>query len=806
MGTSLSIRRSAKDYANCTKTELIALLRDMGEKISTLEGAEPSESNENIEKQLSRFCLDNLQRPVLWMKRDGGIVYANNAASRSWGYSSSKLLTMRFWDLDTNCPAERWKEKWFNTKEHMVSTFNSRLRTFDGRKIPYEVEVFFTRVDGEEFICAIANIECSLALIEKRFEFERDFANDLIENAKVLICVLDRDDRFIYINPYMEKASGYALHDIIGRQWIQTLIPKADQKAASELFRKVICAMDVAPETFPIVTKDGKVLIIEWFDSVRRDINGETVGYYVVGRDITSRKMAEDALLISEEKFRTLAENSSDFIMRCDEQMRIIYVNPAGIALLKLDFAEILGKSFHELGIAADVSDVWENKLSEVFKSGSSQQCLYELKHGKTAMLVDWRATPEFSPDGEIRSVLCVSRDITALKRAADEKAELQAQLRQSQKMEALGRLAGGIAHDFNNLLTTIIGYCELSVRTAIDDESSRGRLEEIHRAAMSAANLTKQLLTFSRHQTGSPQIVNIKEVLLEMNRMLRRIIGDDIVLETVADDNLWDVRVDPGQIEQVIMNLAVNARDAMPDGGRLTVEVKNVNADNGFTEKYSGMVKGQYVMINVEDTGMGITNDIKSKIFEPFFTTKEAGKGTGLGLSTVYGIVKQSGGVIQVYSQPDRGTVFEIYLPKAESETVKVGEEISRTDIPKGTEEILVVEDHDSVRKLTVEILEKQGYRVYSARNGQEAYEISRNREVPIQLLIADVVMPGMSGVDLYELVSRRWPETKVLYMSGFAPQSVIQREVFKNKKIFIQKPFNPANLAAKVREVLDG
>lgn len=378
-------------------------------------------------------------------------------------------------------------------------------------------------------------------------------------------------------------------------------------------------------------------------------------------------------------------------------------------------------------------------------------------------------------------------------------------QLRQSQKMEAVGQLAGGVAHDFNNLLTAITGYSELTLRDLDDNSPFRAKITEIRKAGERAASLTRQLLAFSRKQILQPKVLDLNAVIPEMDKMLRRLIGEDIALETVLDSSLGQVKADPGQIEQIIMNLCINARDAMPHGGRLTIETSNVDLEQAYSNQQVVLRPGHYVMMSVSDNGCGMTADTQARIFEPFFTTKELGKGTGLGLSTVYGIVKQSEGSIWVYSEVGSGTTFKIFLPRVDEVALSENLRQKSRSAPGGSETVLLVEDEDIVRALSTEILERCGYRVVTAADGQEGLRVCKEFEGRIDLMITDVVMPHMSGRELAEHLARLRPDTRVLYMSGFTDDAIVRHGVLDEGVSFIQKPFSPDSLAIKAREVLD-
>jgi two-component system, cell cycle sensor histidine kinase and response regulator CckA len=388
-------------------------------------------------------------------------------------------------------------------------------------------------------------------------------------------------------------------------------------------------------------------------------------------------------------------------------------------------------------------------------------------------------------------------------KKADERLALLDQMLRQSQKMEAIGRLASGIAHDFNNLLAVIVSYTDMLIRDGILPQPRGEDLQEIHTAAMRAAELTRQLLAFSRRQVLEPRILDLNEVITSLDRMLRRVIGSDVSLTTIPSSDLGRIKADYGSVEQVIVNLAVNARDAMPGGGRLIIETANVDLDETYAAEHFGLTAGPHVMVAVTDTGTGIPRDVQPRIFEPFFTTKETGKGTGLGLSTVLGIVQQSGGSIFVYSEPGKGTTFKLYFPRTDEAATQV-----RTSAPPenlvGTETVLVVEDDSSVRRAVARVLQNYDYRVIHADTPNKALELCGSSE-GVDVLITDVVMPEMSGRELAERAIALRPELRVLYVSGYTDNTILDRGALAPGIHFLQKPFTPEALGRKVREVIE-
>jgi two-component system cell cycle sensor histidine kinase/response regulator CckA len=399
--------------------------------------------------------------------------------------------------------------------------------------------------------------------------------------------------------------------------------------------------------------------------------------------------------------------------------------------------------------------------------------------------------------EGHVEYYETFVRDVTDQRR-------LQQQLLQSQKMEAVGRLAGGIAHDFNNLLTVITSYSELMLGSLENDDPKRDDLEQVRKAAHGAAALTRQLLTFSRQQVVEPRVISLNEVVESLEKILQRVIGEDVELATTLAPDLGAVRADVGQIEQVLMNLTVNARDAMPTGGKITIETANIEHDPDYARDRGGAAVRRFVMLAVSDTGCGMDEATKARIFEPFFTTKEPGRGTGLGLATVYGIVNQSGGFIWVYSEPGRGTSFKIYLPQVDA-TPEGAIAAPGARVARGTETVLLVEDAAAVRAVTRQILERHGYTVLEAPNGDAALRLAEQHDGAIHLLLTDVVMPLLSGRQMAEQLVRVRPDTKVLYASGYTDDSVVRHGVLELGTAYLQKPFSPESLARKVREVLD-
>jgi len=416
---------------------------------------------------------------------------------------------------------------------------------------------------------------------------------------------------------------------------------------------------------------------------------------------------------------------------------------------------------------------------------------------------------PHAFSEEDISSLQILAEVLSECFRRLDDLGNLEAkeeQLRQSQKMEAIGQLAGGVAHDFNNLLTVITGYCRLLLKKCDPDSLQHTSVQEIQSAGERAATLVRQLLVFSRRQIIQPEVLDLNQVVADMDKMLQRLIGEDVELVSTREPELGKVEADPGQLEQVLMNLAVNARDAMPEGGQLTIETTNVDLDQEYAERHVEVQSGPYVMLAVSDTGIGMDKETQTRIFEPFFTTKKSGEGTGLGLSTVYGIIKQSGGHIWVYSEPGQGTTFKVYLPRVEDgATSRPSQDAVDSADLEGSETVLVVEDDETVRKLVERMLQEHGYGVLGARRGEEALQLCVQHEGGIDLLLTDMVMPGMNGRELSERLTTLRPELKVLYMSGYADRAINRRDLITPETPFLQKPFSPEELLRQVRQILE-
>ena len=513
------------------------------------------------------------------------------------------------------------------------------------------------------------------------------------------------------------------------------------------------------------------------------------------------RKQSEVRLRESEERFRELAENVREVFFVSDAATgRLLYTNPAYEEVFRhsREYAYSKPLAWRETVHPDDQARMMGAPPAIAQAGEMTLDTFRVVRPDGTIRWVRSRTTPVKNGSGKLGRVVGIAEDITELKHAED-------QFHKAQKMEAVGRLAGGIAHDFNNLLVAIIGTAELLLDGMGPDDPQRADVQEIRKAGARAAELTQQLLAFSRQQVLETKVLEVNGLVADLDKLLRRLIGEDVELKTVLASDLGHVRTDPGQLEQVIVNLAVNARDAMPQGGRLTIETADVELDESYTRAHEPVRPGRYVMIAVSDTGTGMSEGTKARIFEPFFTTKEQGKGTGLGLATVYGIVKQSDGYVWAYSEMGEGTTFKIYLPRVDQPAAPRQRATPEDARPRGTETIFLVEDDEQVRESTRRMLGSLGYRVTVADSGEQAFALLDRHQGALHLLVTDVVMPRISGRRVVEQSRVRRPGLKALYLSGYTDEAIVRHGVLEGGVPFLQKPFSLDGLARKVRDVLD-
>ncbi|TAJ08793.1 MAG: PAS domain S-box protein [Nitrospirae bacterium] len=592
-------------------------------------------------------------------------------------------------------------------------------------------------------------------------------------------------------NEAYAKMFGYTVPEVIGKHVLDFVAPES-RTLVSESVREAL----EAPYEAVKVRKDGTLLFCEVI-SRTYEYQGRKARLAAI-RDITARKKAEAEAGRVQALLGSIVEHSPNmFFVKDAQDLRFVLFNKAGEELVGYKREEMIGKNDYDF-FPKDEADFFTAKDREVLASGRLLEIPEEpiqTRH-KGLRYLRTLKVPILDQEGRPRYLLGLSEDITDRK-------HLEEQLRQSQKMEAVGQLAGGVAHDFNNLLTGILGYCDLALERIGEQDPLRSDMGEIKKAGDRAAALTRQLLAFGRRQVLQPKVLDLNLVVADLERLLRRLIGEHIELGTRLAPALGQVKADPGQVQQVLMNVVLNARDAMPQGGRLTIETANVQAGRIGPNRHGSVQPGPYVMVEVADTGCGMDAGTLERIFEPFFTTKETGKGTGLGLSTVYGIVIQSGGCLEVQSEPRRGTKFTIYLPFVEEAAGDV-QGIQAPEVTAGTGTVLLVEDEDIVRNMVRSVLDQNGYRVLEARGGNEAVRLAQQHEGTIHLLLTDVVMPLMSGPEVVRRLLPLRPDMKILFMSGYAGEDVLAHGLSGKGNVFLQKPFTPSVLLSKVRETL--
>jgi two-component system, cell cycle sensor histidine kinase and response regulator CckA len=627
-------------------------------------------------------------------------------------------------------------------------------------------------------------------------ESERRFSA-MFGNVELVSLMLDREARITYCNDYLLQLTGWRREEVIGRDWFELFIPHGRDNL-KEVFSALLADLPSASHhENEILTRSGGLRLIQWNNTVLRSAAGEVIGTASIGEDVTHRKEAEAALRESEERFRATFEQAAAGMGYTTLEGRYVRVNQRFCDIVGYTRDELLARTFQDI---THPDDLERDLLAQRQLLAGELQTLarekrYLHKDG-SVVWIDLTVSMLREPSGEPKYLIAVVQDITARK-------QLEQELFHAQRMEGVGQLAGGIAHDFNNLLTVISGRSHLALEKLQPADPLRRDLDLIQKTAKRAAALTRQLLAFSRKQVLQPRVVDPNDMVDNSTNLLKRLIGENIELVFVPAPAIGRVRVDPGQLEQVIINLAVNARDAMPGGGRLTIETSNITLDAGYAARHVGVTSGPYVMLAVSDGGVGMDAPTRARIFEPFFTTKGPGKGTGLGLATVYGIVKQSSGHIRVYSEPGVGTVFKIYLPRTDA--APEAEPSGDTTLPRGTETILLVEDEAEVRALAREVLEGLGYTLLEATNAAEAVLIAERHVGLINLLLTDVVMPRMSGRALAEAVTAVRPETTVLFMSGYTDDAIVRHGVLEAGVQLLEKPFTLQTLAVKVRAVLD-
>lgn len=726
----------------------------------------------------------------------GNIIDANNSAATFYGWTREQLQQMRIQDVNT-LPPEEIKQEMERARSNKRNYFEFNHQMASGSV--RDVEVFSSKIQAKEkdLLHSVIHDITARKQAEKDLRESEESFSQLFESAPVPMAYASEVDgyRGTTWNEAWYRTFGYARKEADGRSgndiglWV-------DSSDRSRFLEMAHGQNDVTDFETLLRRRDGAVRNCSVFGRfIDRAGHRLLTAVYL---DITDRKQTEEAL-----RFTHFAiEHMADAAFWMTSDARFFYVNQAACRALGYSSDELVRMSVADIGPEFPMetwADHW-NELRE--KRHLVFQTTHRTKGGRVYPVELHSNFVEV--DG--REYNCAfARDITEQKRVNEEREKLQAQLSQAQKMESVGRLAGGVAHDFNNMLGAILGYTELGMMKVSATDPTHGTLKDIQKAAQRSVDLTRQLLAFARKQTVAPKVLDLNETLEGMLKMLRRLIGENIHLSWLPGKDLGRLRMDPSQIEQLLANLCVNARDAIHDTGKIIVETAAVTLDEADRAGHMGMVPGEYVLLAVSDNGCGMDTETLSHLFEPFFTTKEVGKGTGLGLATVYGMVKQNNGFIDVHSEPGQGTTFRIYLPRNTAENGPKTKKGAAPPALHGRETILLVEDEPMILDITMKMLERQGYTVRTAATPGEAIRLAREHAGEIQLLMTDVVMPEMNGRDLAKNLLSLYPNLKRLFMSGYTADVIAHHGVLDEGVQFIQKPFSMQTLAAKVREVLD-
>ncbi|WP_155315687.1 PAS domain S-box protein [Desulfosarcina alkanivorans] len=738
--------------------------------------------------ELTQFTVDRASIGCTWIRQDGRFFYVNDQACRSLGYDRQELLKMSVPDIDPEFDAAAWSNYWNLLIRDRVRTFESTHRRKDGRTFPVEIVANYVEFGGQAYSCAFITDISERKQIEQVLELTQ-FA---IDRASLACFWMDPDGHFFYVNDQACRSLGYSREELLQKCGYD-IDPGFTAELCRNCWNRIRLERVVTFETSH-QRKDGTLFPVE-ITANFVEFGGNEYGC-LFARDITESKRAEEALRL----FQFSIDRASDAVFWLDREGNFPYVNDQACRSLGYSREELLGMRLWDVDPGFP-QDVWSTKWQEMKAVGNRTFETTHRRRDGTDFPVEVSTNRIHFGDKELH--VAFVRDISERKQAEAEKSKLESQLFQSQKMESIGRLAGGVAHDFNNMLGVILGYADLMKADMTPGDPLLNNLIEIEKAAVHSRDITTQLLAFSRKQVVAPRRLDLNDRIREVKSTLARMIGEDVDLQFFPGDGLWAVKFDPTQFEQILINLAVNARDAMPDGGQLIVETVNTHMDDAYCRDLLGFIPGDYVQLSVSDNGFGMDSETLSHVFEPFFTTKEVGKGTGLGLATIFGIVKQGGGFINAYSEPGQGTTFKIYLPRLEDRG-EVDAPAEESSLATGTETMLLVEDDEMVRNMTRAMLERIGYTVRVVGTPEEALAIMEGGEASVDLLMTDVIMPGMNGKELRDRAAAARPELKTLFMSGYTANVIVHHGVLDEGVHFIQKPFSFNDLARKIRDAL--
>jgi PAS domain S-box-containing protein len=731
----------------------------------------------------------------------GRFLDVNETACRAHGYTRDEYLALSVRDVAPTSDPSAWARNLEQLRRVGSRLHVGQHRRKDGSTFPVEVNITYVRLN-RDYIVAVARDVTERRRAEEELRRTANLLRAVADETTDAVFVKDKGGKYLLLNEAAAGFVGKSAAEVVGKDDTALFDPEG-ARHVMEWDRRVM--ESGRAETFEeVVTAAGATRAFHTTKAPYRDAAGNVIGLVGIARDVTERKRAEEAVRQSEELLRQAVRVANLGIFDHDQLTDTIYWSPEQRAIFGWveertstlsDFVAMLHPEDRERIVAA-IRRAHDPAGDGVF---SVEQRIIR-SDGEVRWLVT-RSQTFFEGEGDARRPV---RTVGAVLDATEWK-RLEEQFRQAQKMEAVGQLAGGVAHDFNNLLTVINGMSELAFNQMSPEGPGRELLAEALKAGERAAALTRQLLAFSRKQALRPQVVDVNVLLSGLSKMLLRLLGENVGLRLEEDAALGLVKVDPGQFEQAVINLALNARDAMPGGGRLTIETRNAEMDEGHVGRHPDAGPGRYVLVAVSDTGHGMDAATRARIFEPFFTTKGPGRGTGLGLAMVHGFVKQSGGHIDVESEVGRGTTFKVYLPRTDETAPSGRSSPGPVTLPGGSETILLVEDQGAVRAFARHVLLAGGYTVLEARDGEEALRVAQQCHGPIHLLVTDVVLPGMSGPRLAEQLARDRPELRALFVSGYADEASTRCGASEVGPAFLQKPYNPVRLARKVRQVLD-
>jgi PAS domain S-box-containing protein len=732
----------------------------------------------------------------------GTITFVNDKFCDVSGYSRNELLGQDHRIVNSgHHPKEFMRDLWTTIKHGTAWHGEIKNKAKDGSFYWLDTTIVpFLNDDGTpRQYMAIRGVISARKEAELALRDERDRAQGYLDTAQVILLKLDTKGRIALINRYGCSVLGWSADELVGRNWIEMCLPVRCLEQERTKFHNLLGGDEAVTEN-PVLTKSGEERLVEWRNRLLLDHEGHVIGSFSSGTDITARHAAVEALRTAEERTQFVLQNANvgvwdmDYatgVLRWSGTMEAQYGLPSG------SFGETLDAFVDRIHPDDRIT------VLDTIANAVSAGAVFSLLHRAiwpdgTVRWLSGAGRILLNDRGEAVRSVGVSMDIT-------ERRTLEQQFQHAQKMEAIGQLAGGVAHDFNNLLTVILGFCEQLLGDLEPEDSRHADIVEIQKAGMRAAGLTRQLLAFSRKQIVEPARLDLNVIVTDIQVMLRRLISLDVKVVLDLDLALAPLTGDRGEVEQIIMNLAVNARDAMPNGGTLTIKTANVELDDHYAKTHVGVKPGPYVVLIVTDTGTGMTPEVQARLFEPFFTTKAPGKGTGLGMATIYGIVMRGGGSVGLSSEVGRGTAFNVYFPRALAAEPTVAAPSRSAPPAAGTQTVLLVEDEDGLRELARRLLVRHGYTVLVAGNANEAIRLFE-ANLAIDLILTDVVMPGTSGPELVKQLVQRRPELKALYMSGYTDEAIVHHGVLDPGIALLHKPFTSDTLRRKVRDVLDG